>query len=70
MKQSNDVEGILKLFEKGFQLTGQDFFKASALFAPSLMVGSAGSFTFRGCNKKSGWKMTSFSRLLLYNFQR
>jgi len=45
MKDLDNIEGILGLFEKTFQLSRRDFFKTTALFVSSLLVGSTGSFT-------------------------
>jgi imidazolonepropionase-like amidohydrolase len=69
MKESDDIENILGLFEKRFQLSRRDFFKATALFSSGLLVGSAGSFALSGCDKKSDWESTSFPKVLLHNFQ-
>jgi imidazolonepropionase-like amidohydrolase len=69
MKESDDIEGILGLFKKRFQLSRRDFFKATALFSSGLLVGSAGSFALSGCDKKSDWESTSFPKVLLHNFQ-
>jgi len=69
MKDLDNIEGILGLFEKTFQLSRRDFFKTTALFVSSLLVGSTGSFTLSGCEKKSDWESTSFPKVLLHNFQ-
>jgi imidazolonepropionase-like amidohydrolase len=69
MKDLDDIEGILGLFEKRFQLSRRDFFKATALLSSALLVGSAGSFALSGCNKKSGWESASFPKVLFHNFQ-
>src|SRR4030043_445735 len=69
MNDLGDMEGILGLFEKRFQLSRRDLFKATALLSSGLLVGSAGSFALSGCNNKSGWKSTSFPKVLLHNFQ-
>jgi imidazolonepropionase-like amidohydrolase len=69
MKESDDIECILGLFEKRFPLSRRDFFKATALLSSGLLVGSAGSFALSGCSNKSDWKSTSFPKVLLHNFQ-
>jgi imidazolonepropionase-like amidohydrolase len=69
MKDFDDIEGILGLFEKRFQLSRRDFFKATVLFSSGLLVGSAGSFALSGCHSKSDWESTSFPKVLLHNFQ-
>ena len=69
MKDLDDIEGILGLFENRFQLSRRDFFKATALLSSGLLVGSAGSLALSGCGSKSDWKSTSFPKVLLHNFQ-
>jgi imidazolonepropionase-like amidohydrolase len=69
MKDLDDVEGILELFEKRFQLSRRQFFKATAVFSSGLLVSSTGPFALSGCNEKSDWESTSFSKVLLHNFQ-
>ena len=69
MIDSDDIEGILELFNERFQSSRRDFFKAAALFSSGLLVSSTGSFALSGCQNKSDWKSTSFPSVLLHNFQ-
>ena len=69
MKDLDDIEGVLGLFENRVQLSRRQFFKATALLSSGFLVGSAGSFALSGCDHKSDWKSTSFPKVLLHNFQ-
>jgi imidazolonepropionase-like amidohydrolase len=69
MKDVDIFESILKLFEKGFQMSRRDFSKAAALFSSGLLLGPAGSFVLSGCDRKPDWKSTSFPKVLLHNFK-
>jgi imidazolonepropionase-like amidohydrolase len=69
MKELDDLEGVLKLFEERFQLSRRDFFKSIALFSSGLLVCSTGSFALSGCQSKSDWESASFPKVLLHNFQ-
>jgi len=69
MKDVDILESILELIEKKFQLSRREFSKATALFSSGLLLGSAGSFVFSGCDREPGWKSTSFPKVLLHNFK-
>jgi len=69
MKDLDYIESILELFEKRLQLSRRDFSKAAVLLSSGLLLSSAGSFALSGCDRKSGWKSTSFPKTLLHNFQ-
>jgi imidazolonepropionase-like amidohydrolase len=69
MKDLDHIESILELIEKGFQLSRRDFSKAAVILSSGLLLSSAGSFALSGCDRKSGWKSTSFPKVLLHNFQ-
>jgi imidazolonepropionase-like amidohydrolase len=69
MKDLDEVEGLLGLFERRFQLSRRDFLKATGLFISGLLVGSAGSLALSGCDKKYSWESISFPKVLLHHFQ-
>ena len=69
MKSLCNIESILELIEKRFQLSRRDFFKAAALSSSGFLLSSAGSFSLSGCDNRSDWKSTSFPKILLHNFQ-
>jgi imidazolonepropionase-like amidohydrolase len=69
MKDLDNIESILALFEKRRQLSRRDFAKAAVLLSSGLLLSSAGSFFLGGCDGKSDWKSTSFPKVLLHNFQ-
>ena len=69
MKKLDYIEGILKLFEKRPQLSRREFSKAAAFFSSGILLGSFGSFALSGCDRKSDWKIISFPKVLLHNFQ-
>jgi imidazolonepropionase-like amidohydrolase len=69
MKDLDNIESILELFEKRFQLSRRDLFKATVLLSSGLLLSSAGFFALSGCDNKSGWKSISFPKTLLHNFQ-
>ena len=69
MKDLDYIESILELFEKRLQLSRRDFSKAAVFLSSGLLLSSVGSFALSGCDRKSGWKSTSFPKVLLYNFQ-
>jgi imidazolonepropionase-like amidohydrolase len=69
MKDLDCIEGILELFEKRLQLSRRNFSKAAVILSSGLLMGSFSSFALSGCERKSGWKSTSFPKVLLHNFQ-
>lgn len=69
MKAFDHLESILELIEKRFQMSRRNFAKAAALFSSGLLFSSASSFVLGGCEKKTSWKGTSFTKVLLHNFQ-